>query len=149
MSITAGSKHETRARATRWRMPPDSSFGIGVPEGSQPDEGEEPIHGRLALGARASLHLQRPAHVTRHRAPGEEGEVLEHHAAVGTGTVHLAAVEAHRPAIARHEAAQDVEEGALAAAARADDGDELAVPDAQTEIVDRLDAVVPADEQLA
>src|SRR6185503_21047009 len=59
--------------------------------------------------------------------PWEQRELLEHHAAVGSGAVDRVAIHADRARLGGDEAAHDVQERALAAAARADDGDELAL----------------------
>ena len=76
---------------------------------------------------RTALRLETPGDVAGHALPGKQRELLEHHAAVGAGAAHFLAVDADRAGVGRDEAAHDVQEGALAAAARADDGDELAL----------------------
>src|SRR5215471_5006968 len=76
--------------------------------------------------ARRALRFQAPGDVARNGLPREESELLEHHAAVGSGTAHCAPVDADRALIRGDEAAHDAQEGALPAAARPDDGDELA-----------------------
>ena len=81
---------------------------------------------RLDLGARPALRLESPGDIARDRLPREKRELLEHHAAVGTRSAHILSVDADRARIRRDEAAHDVQERALAAAARPDDGDELA-----------------------
>src|SRR5262249_58340694 len=77
-----------------------------------------------ALLFRDALHLQRPGDVLDRGEPGKQGELLEHHAAVGAGRTDRSPVEMHRAGCRRLEAADDVQERALAAAGRADDGDE-------------------------
>src|SRR4051794_21767430 len=81
--------------------------------------------GNLPFGH--ALSFQPPCHVAGHRLPWEQRELLEHHAAVGPRPVHLPAVDLDRTGLGLDEAAHDVKQRALAAAARADDGDELAV----------------------
>src|SRR6185503_1441198 len=81
--------------------------------------------GNLAFGH--ALGFQTPCHVSGHGLPREQRELLEHHAAVGPRAVYAAAVDLDRAGFGLDEAAHDVQERALAAAARADDGDELAV----------------------
>src|SRR6266850_1698156 len=88
--------------------------------------------GGIDLRARRALGLEAPADVAGHGAPGEKRELLEHHAAVRAGAVYLLAVHPDAAAaLGLDEAAEDVQEGALAAAARADDGDELALAHAE------------------
>src|SRR5262249_6914371 len=67
-----------------------------------------------------------PGDVAGDRLPGKEREFLEHHAAVGPGAVDQPTVNTDRSGVGRDEAPHDVEQRALAAAARADDRDELA-----------------------
>src|SRR5438034_3049254 len=84
--------------------------------------------GGVDLRARHALGLEAPGDVAGHGAPGKKRELLEHHAAVRAGAADLLAVHADAAAaLGLDEAADDVQEGALAAAARADDGDELAL----------------------
>src|SRR5919201_2526130 len=92
------------------------------------------LHYRLDLGAGHALRLEPPGDVAGHGLPREERELLEHHAAVGSRAAHVAPVDADRAAVGGNEAAHDVEERALAAADRADDGDELAL--ARREVCD-------------
>jgi hypothetical protein len=65
--------------------------------------------------------------------------ILEHHPAIGTGGRDLAAVAQNFAAGSGLEAADDVEEGALAAAGRADNGEEFAVFDVEVEVLKDLD----------
>jgi glycine/D-amino acid oxidase-like deaminating enzyme len=74
-----------------------------------------------------TLRLQAPGHVAGDGLPGEKRELLEHHAAIGAGTVDARALHADLARVGGDEAAHDVEQRALAAAARADDGDKLAL----------------------
>src|SRR4051812_16524594 len=117
-----------------------------MPEGAKPHEPQVALYGGLTLRSGAPLRLEGPANVPLNRAPGEQGEILKHHATVGPWRADHAAINAHRAAIAGHEAAEDVQESALAAAARADDSHELAVGDLKAEVADRLDALAPAHE---
>src|SRR5688572_12899928 len=93
-----------------------------------------------------ALGFQPPGDIPRHRLPREQRELLEHHAAVGAGAVHRVAVDLDRT-LGRDEAAHDVQEGALAAAARADDGNELAFARAEALDVEHrhLPPVLPVD----
>src|SRR5258708_3158130 len=77
--------------------------------------------------ARGALRLESPGDVAGDRLPRKERELLEHHAAVGAWFFDFLPIDADRAGIGADEAAHHVQEGALAAAARADDGDELAL----------------------
>src|SRR6266850_601756 len=101
--------------------------------------------GGVDLRARRALGLEAPADVAGHGAPGEKRELLEHHAAVRAGAVDLLAVHPDAAAaLGLDEAAEDVQEGALAAAARTDDGDELALAHAEPlDVEDRQRLAVP------
>ena len=70
--------------------------------------------------------------------------LLEHHAAVGAWPADRRAVEAQGAARGLQKAGDQVEEGRLAAAARADHGDELRFGDAQREVGERYGAVAVA-----
>ena len=89
----------------------------------------------LALGQ--SLHLERPRDVLDGGEPGKQRELLEHHAAIGPRRPDRTAVETQVAAAGRLEAAEDVQEGALAAARRSDDRDELVLVDGERQAIDR------------
>ena len=101
-----------------------------------------------ALGPRQSLHLERPSDVLDGGEPGKQRELLEHHAAIGAGWPDRGAVEAQFAAARRLEAADDVQERALAAAGRAHDGNELVLVDGQRQAIDGGDAPVLDRERL-
>src|SRR5881392_4094741 len=69
--------------------------------------------------------------------------MLKHDAAVGTGPVKRPSLDPDRALLDRQKAADEVEEGALAAAARAEQGKELAIADRQRHIVERQDRPAP------
>ena len=79
------------------------------------------------MRARRASSLESPGDVAGDGLPGKERELLEHHAAIRAGAGHRIAVDADRAGVGIDEAAHDVQERALAAAARADHGDELAL----------------------
>src|SRR6185369_13158650 len=85
----------------------------------------------LDLFARHTLRFQAPGDVAGHRAPRKQREFLEHHAAVRARRADRLALDADHAALGLDESAQDVQERALAAAARPDHGDEFAFPDAE------------------
>ena len=59
----------------------------------EPDFGEQLLRNGALLGAALALHLEAPGNVAKHGAPRVEREFLEHHAAVGTGPGHRAAIK--------------------------------------------------------
>ena len=86
--------------------------------------------------------LERQRHVLRHRAPRQQGEILED---VGER------VEAVRRRLAFHEdlpvarledAAHDAEEGGLAAARRADHRHDLARAEMEPDILEHLEVAI-------
>src|SRR6267143_5052582 len=88
--------------------------------------------GGVDLRTRRASGLEAPGDVAGHGAPGKKRKLLEHHAAVRAGAADLLAVHSDAAAaLGLDVAAEDVQEGALAAAARADDGDELALVHAE------------------
>src|SRR5438046_7794005 len=106
--------------------------GIVVAELAQVHHLQVLADGGVDLRARYALGLEAPGDVAGHRAPGEKRELLEHHAAVRAGAADFLAVHPDAAAaLGLDEAADDVQEGALAAAARPDDGDELALAHAE------------------
>ena len=89
------------------------------------------IHGALeALGLGHLLHFQREADVLQHRHVRVERVILEHQAdaALFRGHVgHVVVVEVDLAARDRQDARQHVEDGGLAAARRAEQGDQFPV----------------------
>jgi hypothetical protein len=105
----------------------------------EPDHFDEFLAHRLALGGGDAAQLEPERDIVLDRAPRQQAELLEHHGAVLAGAGDLLAVDRHLAGIGRDQAEQHVEEGALAAARRADDGDELAFLDLDVEAVERVD----------
>src|SRR5256712_3630932 len=102
--------------------------GIVVAEVAEVHHLQVLADGGVDLRARRALGLEAPGDVAGYGAPGKKRELLEHHAAVRAGAADLLAVHPDAAAaLGLDEAADDVQESALAAAARADDGDELAL----------------------
>jgi hypothetical protein len=106
--------------------------GIVLREVLQPDRFERALCAGLALGPRHALEHHAEIDVLQHRVPGKQRILLEHEGDVVR----------HRPGDAlagnldragggRHQAADDVEQGRLAAAARPDQAEELAAPDVE------------------
>src|SRR5690606_36456658 len=103
----------------------------------------------LDLGARQAPHLQAEGDVLRHRHVREERIVLEHHAEVALlRRQHIDAlpVDPDRPVGEREQAREAVERRGLAAARRPEQGDELARPDRQVEVGQRLSSPETASD---
>ncbi len=100
------------------------------------DEGEGSPRPAVTLGARhgsPDRAVDRQADILVDRQPRQEGVVLEHHRTVGPGFVDLAPGEEDAAFGRTQEPRHDVEEGRLAAARMADDGDELALVDLEVD----------------
>ena len=131
-----GSQASMRAMATRCCMPPDSWFGKVF---------SKPLSLTMSMKACAVRRRSRLAdaalgqpvfHIAEHGLPGKQREVLEHDAAVRPRLADRRAAHADFAGRAGHEAADHVQQRALAAAARSDDGDEFAVADRQRDPID-------------
>ena len=134
ISSRSGCTTSARAKPTRWRMPPDNSFGIGgleAVEADQVDRGERPL---AALGAIDPERLQSELDVLQHRQPGKQREGLEHHGdAVRRTDDGLAA--AFRVARGRRDqAGDDAQQRRFAGAGAAEQADDLARADRQIDL---------------
>src|SRR5262249_53349040 len=81
--------------------------------------------------------LERERYVRQGRSPRKGGLFLKHHSDGPALRPRRLAFELDRAVEATEEAADDVEQRGLAAARRADDGDELALLDVEGDMVDR------------
>src|SRR5262249_50680041 len=86
-----------------------------------------------------TLFLETVTDIVLHCAPGKEGVLLEHDAAVRPRSPHRPIVHAYLAMRWGDESRDDVEEGALAAPARTHDADELVVAYGEAEIADGFD----------
>src|SRR6185312_14909674 len=112
-------------------------------EALQADGADEAFDDLFALRPWHPAHLEPVADVLRHGQPGKQRIFLEHDAAVDARAGHRLAVHLDRAAVGAEKAAKNVKQGALAAAGRADDGDELAVTDLDVHIGQGRDVAVP------
>ena len=94
-------------------------------EALQAHLGQEAVRDLQLLRARQAALAQAEADVVQHRQPGEQRVALEHHAAVGAGAVDALAVEQHLAGGRVVQPGDDAQQRALAAAAGAEDGDEV------------------------
>ena len=112
---------------------------VMVLEAGQPDHVDEPLAGFAPCVALHAPQLEAELDVAHHRPPRQQTELLEHHGAVLAGSGDGIAVDRHLARVGRDQPEQDVEERALAAARRTDDGNELAFLDDDVETVERGD----------
>ena len=97
--------------------------------------------------ALAGEHLvHREAHVVVDREPGEQRVVLEHDGAVGTRFIDLLVLEEDGAIRHRDQSGDDVEQRRLSAAGMTNDGDELALFDAERDVPEHLGLAAAAVE---
>src|SRR6185437_9321465 len=113
-------------------------------EAGEIDELEPLLDPRVALLPGKAHDLERQRDVARDRAPGIERRRLEH-VAIGPARARLAwaqAVDADRAAGGRLQIGDRAQKRGLAAAGRADEGDELAARNPQADAAERLHGAV-------
>ena len=93
----------------------------------QADEIEIALRGLAQLGAAHALHFQPEHHVFQRGQPRQQFGMLEHHAAIVAAAGDRDAVDRHPAAARGFEPHRDAQRRGLAAAARADQRDDLAV----------------------
>ena len=141
ISSTSASWASARARATRWRMPPESWWGclsMKPLEAHQLEELHDPCRAlgseaRPAGGAASSTFLPTDSHGNRAASWNMRPARPLRTTVTGARLV---------------EAGHEVEQGGLAAARRSDQADELACPDLERHPVEGEDGVVPVAEAL-
>jgi hypothetical protein len=113
---------------------------IVVGEIRQP-HGLDRVHGTLApLHCRYALEFEANHDVVEDRVPGEQSILLEHVGDLpGCRPVHGMPVDSNLAVGRRHQAADDVEQRALAATARADQAQELALAHAKRDCIEGFD----------
>ena len=141
MRRTSASCASARARATRWRMPPDSSCGSLSPKLLRFTRSSSWSAFSVALGARELADLQRELDVAARGEPREQRRLLEHQRGAGVAGVDGARARAVEPG-------DDVEQRALAAAGRAEQAHELARRDVERDVVERVQRVALGAEDL-
>src|ERR1700730_1561239 len=110
--------------------------GILVLVLGEADQREVPARGGPALGPRQALDHRAELHVLDRRAPGEEGVLLEDHAAIGAGMRHLVPVHEDMPRRGLDEAGDHVQERGLAAAGRAEQAGEAVLGQLEADFVE-------------
>src|SRR5262245_14781044 len=89
------------------------------------------------------------ADIAAHRAPRQDGELLEHYAALAAGPTHRFAVKKNVAFAGPDEAGQGLEPGGLAAAAGSYQRDELACADREVDVVGRLHWAIGSFEEVS
>ena len=107
-----------RRNATRWRIPPESAARAGALEALEPERREVLVRGR-----RAPPPATRPP--TRSASPALSS-ALSHGSSASRWGISAAGAGAHAAGVRRDQAADELEQRRLAAAARPDDRDDLA-----------------------
>ncbi|MCY1427207.1 hypothetical protein D9M71_430430 [compost metagenome] len=93
---------------------PDAPFAKAV----EVDQGQHLAGLGFTLRSRYPGQFQAEGDVAQHVLPGQQGVVLEHHAALGAGALDRHAVQGDAPAAGGDEAGDQVEQRGLAAAGR-------------------------------
>src|SRR5262249_45905579 len=116
--------------------------GVALLEALQADERQELERCGAVPLAREALRVDRQEHVVEDGAPREEDRRLEAHADVPARAGDGRAPEPRIAARGGHEPGQDLEERRLATARGADDRDEVALGDAEADVLERHDGTV-------
>ena len=143
-SSTLGRFTSARASATRWRCPPDISWGLRVAEAAEADRLEHLGGALAALGPADALHLQAVLDVLLHGEVREQRVVLEDGvdvAVVGRRARDVLSAEQHRTARRQFEPGDHAQHGGLARPRRPEQREELALADLEVDVVDRDDLV--------
>ena len=141
----AGPGASARASATRCFMPPESSCTCAPAKFSSPTSRRwASAISRRSAPAQARHQPEPEQHVAHRGQPREQGGFLEHHQPMPPGSLDRQAIGEHVAAVRPRQAGDDVEQRGLAAAAGADDADELARADVERNVVERLHRRPPA-----
>ena len=113
---------------------------IMADEALEADQAHEALGALLAFCAAGSFATSSPkATLRRDRQPGKQVELLKHHRARRRRLLHALAGNRNLAARDRLEAVQDAQQRGLAAAARADDRNELAGGDVETDVAQHFE----------
>ena len=147
-----------RAMAARCCWPPESWLGRCLARFARSTRLQR-LQGALAALLRGDAAVDhRQLHVLHHVQLGQQIEELEHEPDLPVanggqlprrGVLDHHPVELDRPFARRIQAAEDVHQGGLAAAGRADDRDELSFLDVQGHVVQRADFLLAEAVDLA
>ena len=110
---------------------------IVVREIAEPDELDEMPRDLVPLLDRDAVELQRELDVADHRAPRQQAEVLEHHAGVLARLRHRRSFDGDATFVRRDQSGGEPQQRGLAAAARAEQRNELTPADRRVDAVER------------
>src|SRR5688572_6733877 len=113
-----------------------------VLEALEADLGDVAARGFFSLFSFNTPKFEAEGDVAKHVGPRQQREVLEHERALGSRPIHNLAVDENLAAVARDQAGDDLEQSGLAAAARAEQGGELAFRKREIDVAQGLHAVV-------
>src|SRR5213080_1309884 len=130
MRMISGLLASARAMATRCFIPPEIARDDGA-----------------ALGAAGALEAQPELHVARHGEPRKQHVLLEHDAAVRTGSRDGTAVDQHLAGGRTEKAGDDVQQRRLAAAGGTEQADELVLGDVDIDVEQRRRLTAGRDER--
>ena len=135
--------HRQRARERHaLQLPARQLRGVATGESLEPDQGQQLLHARVDLGARAPAHRQPERDVAGHRHVLEGRVVLEHeaHAAAARGRIgDILAADAHDAGVGALQAGDHAQQRRLAAPAWPEQRRERAVGHGHADIVQRLE----------
>ena len=142
-SKSLGRLTRLRASATRWRWPPESWCGLRRVSGKELHQSQNLLHPRRDLGPGHPVLAEAEGDVAGNGHVGKERVRLEHHVdrpPIGRQRGEVHAVEQEGAGVRRLEARENAKQRGLAAARRAEQGEELALLDVERDIVDRDNA---------
>ena len=111
-------------------------LGIGGLEAVEADEVDGGDGAAAALAARDALRLEAQFDIAEDGEPGEEREGLEHHGDALRRLVQLVAAIGDAALRGRRQPGEDAQEGRLAGARLAEDGDDLAFAEREVDVVE-------------
>ena len=111
--------------------------GVALLEALEAGKPDELARARAIAIGRLAAHLRGEEHVRECGAPGQEHRGLEDHADAHERPAHLLAAHLYASLRGCDQARNHAQQGRLAAAAWADEGDELLVADLEGELLDR------------
>ena len=136
MSRRSGSTTRARANPTRWRMPPESSFGNAS---SKPSSPMRSIARQCALAALRRLHatrVQTELDVLQHRQPRQQREALEDHGDVRVRAVDRPSVVEDLAGSGAQEPGHEAQQRALAAPTPSEECHDLALADRHAHVLE-------------
>ena len=110
---------------------------IVVRDIAESDETDEMPRKLAPLRHRDAVELERELDIAEHRAPRQQAEVLEHHAGVLARARHRRSFDGDMALVRRDEAGGEPQQRGLAAAARAEQRDELTLAHRRGDAVER------------